>query len=102
MSKIYYQGSQVDFNTWHTWVCEPERADIPVGGKINKVRFKEAPDRQRTVVYCEVISHLTNADDFIWFFGDYSKPDMSLTEYTLAEAISNGYITLPDEILSFE
>lgn len=100
--KLYYQGTQNDFDVWHAWVCAPERENIPAGGKINKILDKEVPDRQRTISYSEVIPHGTNPDDFIWFFGDYPKPDMELTEYTQAEAISNGYITIPDEILGFE
>lgn len=96
-SKIYYQGAQNDFDTWHNWVCDSDRENIPPEGKINKIRRKKMPDNQRTISYSNAIAHPINPDDFIWMFGDYPKVDMGLTEYTLAEAISNGYITDPDD-----
>jgi hypothetical protein len=95
-AKIYYQGTQNDFDTWHTWVCDPTRANIPDGGRINKILNTEKPDNQRTTTYSDAIAHPTNADDFIWFFGDYPKADMGLTEYTLTEAITSGHIVVSE------
>lgn len=97
--KIYYQGTEEQFNAWRDWACESERANIPVEGKINKILAKEMPDKQRTMRYDHKIAHQTNPDDYIWTFEEYPKPDMGLTEYTHQEAIDNGYIQEPPEFV---
>lgn len=99
MSKIYYQGTQNDFDTWHTWAKDSAQANIPAEGIINKILEKEMPDSQRTVAYSVVNPHESRADDFIWVFGDYPKADMGLTEYTQQEGIDNAYLPqTPDDL----
>lgn len=90
--KEYYQGTLEQYNIWHSWVCESERANIPLEGKINKILDKEMPNNQRTIEYSNKIAHLTDPNKYIWKFGIYPKPDMGLIEYIEQEAIDNGYL----------
>jgi hypothetical protein len=87
---IYYQGTQANFDTWHA--TAKTEAGIFGDGIVTKVLGKDRPDLPKTTDVSETIPHETNQDDFIWRFGDYPNAGLGLTEYTQAEAISNGYI----------
>lgn len=89
--KKYYCGTSDQFDTYHTWACHPDRANIPDGGRVNFVDGTLAPEKQKTIVYTTKTEHPSNGL-FIWLFGDYKNDSLALTEYTEDEAISNGYL----------
>lgn len=95
-SKIFYQGTEAQYDTYQTWVNDAGRANIPAEGTINQISGVDAPNNQRTVKYSEKIPHSVNGDDFVWEFGLYPNVTYGLTEYTLTEAVSNGYISNDD------
>ncbi len=90
-TKIYYQGTESEIDTWHSYAMDPSQANIAAEGNINMVDGVSKPDNQRTVGYSRKIAHPTNSDDFIIRFGEYPNPGMGLTEYSESEAVSNGY-----------
>jgi hypothetical protein len=55
-----------------------------------------APDKQRVVTWSAKIPHLVNQNDNVCEFGEYPNPAFGFIEYTMTEAVSNGYISDDD------
>jgi hypothetical protein len=94
--KIFYKVNDAEYDTYQTWAADPARANIPDGGKVCQIMGYNEPDRQRVDYYSAKIPHETNPDDNICEFGDYPNPAFGFIEYTLTEAVSNGYISNDD------
>ena len=84
----FRRGTLAEFNTWHD--AAMIRANIPTPyGRIGFVKGVPAPDNQRTMVVSRAILHPSNADDYIWSYGDY--PDIKKPLLTLTEIRTSGW-----------
>ena len=86
----YHRGTLTEFNTWHDTAMIS--ASIPSEGRVGFVKGVLAPDNQRTVAYSDAVLHPSNADDYIWVYGDY--PDGE--SLTLTEVQTMGWF--PEEL----
>jgi len=83
----YHRGTLAKFNTWHSAALVS--AGIGAEGRIGLVKGYLAPNNQRTTTYSSVISHPSNADDYIWGYGNY--PDGEKTSLTRTEVKTAGW-----------
>lgn len=90
----YYRGTLAEFNTWHDAAMVSEGIILP-DGKIGYVKGVPAPDNQRTIAYSSTILHPANADDYIWFYGDY--PDDNKTPMSEDDVIAAGWFPEVEE-----
>lgn len=90
---MYHRGTLTEFNTWHAAAMASEGIELP-DGKTGFVNGQVAPDNQRTTAYSNVCPHPVNADDYVWFYGNY--PDDAKTSLSLTEAKTAGWF--PKEI----
>ncbi len=96
MAKIFYQGTLDQYNTYKTWVNDTSRANICVGGEVYQKEGVDVPANQKNDQYSAAIPHISIDGSYIWEFGAYPNPLYGLTEYSLEEAVSNGYISNDD------
>lgn len=80
----YHRGTLAQFNTWHSAAMISDDIPIP-DGKIGFVNGIPAPKNQHTIAYSTATLHPSNADDYIWVYGDYpDRESLTLTEIQTA------------------
>ena len=84
ISMTCHRGTLAEFNTWHNAAMISD--DIPMpDGRIGFVNGVPAPDNQRTIAYSKAVLHPSNANDYIWTYGDYPDGEsLTLTEIKTA------------------
>ena len=94
--KRFYKVTDAEYDTYQAWANDPARANIPAGGIVYQVLGYNAPDKQRGTQHSAKIPHLVNSNENICEFFDQPNPALGYTEYTLTEAVTNGYISNDD------